>query len=70
MLCDNIYDRISKILRNYEYFSLALDETTVKTDISQLCKSIWFRSIDLNFNIKIDILSFKNLHSREVDILK
>ena len=36
-------------------FSLAIDETTDITDISQMC--LWYRAIDSDLNITTDILT-------------
>jgi hypothetical protein len=61
-LKQDIYQQNIKILKGAEFFSIALDETTDKTDISQL--SIWFRSIDTKFNITTDILTVKSLYKQ------
>ena len=43
-LSNNISTKSINILRNYIAFSLAIDETTDITDISQMCP--WHRAID------------------------
>lgn len=52
---------MSKYAKKSIAFSIALDETTDNTDISQLC--IWFRAIDEHFNLHTDILKVVGLHS-------
>ena len=61
-LYEDINLQAINILRDCESFSLALDESTDITDISQLC--VWFRSTDKNFNIFTNILAVKALHGR------
>ena len=51
-------------------FSLAIDETTNTTDISQMC--VWYRAIDSDLNITTDILTLQpsHHHCKAQDILK
>ena len=69
-LSTNISSKSENILSNCVAFSLAIDETTDISDISQMC--VWYRAIDSNLNITTEILTIQPLHHhcKAQDILK
>lgn len=66
----DIYLQNSNKIKNALSFSLALDETTDKRNVAQLC--VFFRAVLPDFTIVTDFLSISPLHMHTTgeDILK
>lgn len=61
LIAEHITNNLKEKLNKCTYFSIALDESTDKTDISQLL--IFIRSVDERFNVSEDFLSCVPMHN-------
>ena len=60
-IADMVYDIGKNTARNFEYFSLACDETTDITNTAKL--AIFVRGITAEFETKEELLSLQAMHS-------
>ena len=63
-----LVDKISDIIKNSTYFSIALDESTDISNTSQLL--IFIRALDQDFNVSEELLKLASLHetTKGIDI--